>query len=145
MPLLKLDKASLHYGTQVLLDEVELSITNGDRLGLLGRNGAGKTTLLKILSGDLTPDGGERWLRPGVKLARLQQDLPAGDDSTVYDVVATGHNLDDEAAVAETGRRYRDTVLALGGSVPPMEVFEAFRGRAPSPEALLRHTGLQGA
>ena len=50
--------------------------------------------------------------------------------------------LDDEDAVEETGRRFRETVLALGGGAPPMEVFEAFRGRAPSPEALLRHSGL---
>ena len=50
--------------------------------------------------------------------------------------------LDDEAAVIETGRRFRETVLALGGGAPPMEVFESFRGRAPSPDALLRHSGL---
>ena len=50
--------------------------------------------------------------------------------------------LDDSSAVAETGRRFRDTVLSLGGGTPPMEVFEAFRGRAPSPAALLRHSGL---
>jgi len=50
--------------------------------------------------------------------------------------------LDDEAAVREVGRRFRDTVLALGGSVEPMEVFRRFRGREPSTEALLRHYGL---
>ena len=50
--------------------------------------------------------------------------------------------LDDEQALAQTGRRYRDTVLALGGSRHPMEVFKAFRGREPSTEALLRHAGL---
>jgi oligopeptidase A len=50
--------------------------------------------------------------------------------------------LDDEAKVAETGRRYRDTVLALGGSEHPMEVFRRFRGREPTPDALLRHSGL---
>jgi ATP-binding cassette subfamily F protein uup len=90
MPLLRLDTASLHYGTQVLLDEVDLSISKGDRLGLLGRNGAGKTTLLKILAGELLPDSGERWLRPGVKLARLVQELPDADELSVYDVVAAG-------------------------------------------------------
>jgi hypothetical protein len=47
--------------------------------------------------------------------------------------------------VEATGRRFRDTVLALGGSVAPAEVFELFRGRAPSTEALLRHSGLVGA
>ena len=62
----------------------------GTRLGLLGRNGAGKTTLLKILAGDITPDSGERWIRPGTRLAWLQQSLPDGDEQTVYDVVASG-------------------------------------------------------
>jgi oligopeptidase A len=50
--------------------------------------------------------------------------------------------LDNDAAVAETGRRFRDTVLALGGGKHPLEVFRAFRGRDPSPESLLRHSGL---
>jgi len=50
--------------------------------------------------------------------------------------------LDDPLAVAETGRRFRDTVLALGGSRPPMDVFSEFRGREPSTEPLLRHSGL---
>ncbi|MBD2596488.1 M3 family metallopeptidase [Nostoc spongiaeforme FACHB-130] len=50
--------------------------------------------------------------------------------------------LDDETAVQATGRRYRDTVLALGGSQHPMEIFKAFRGREPSTVSLLRHNGL---
>jgi oligopeptidase A len=50
--------------------------------------------------------------------------------------------LEDDGAIAEVGRRFRDTVLALGGSQPPMEVFKAFRGREPDPSALLRHSGL---
>jgi len=50
--------------------------------------------------------------------------------------------IEDSAAVAEIGRRFRDTVLSLGGGTPPMEVFQAFRGRPPSPAALLRHSGL---
>ncbi|MBD2577305.1 M3 family metallopeptidase [Oscillatoria sp. FACHB-1406] len=50
--------------------------------------------------------------------------------------------LENEKAVVETGNRFRDTVLALGGSQPPMAVFKAFRGREPKTEALLRHSGL---
>jgi oligopeptidase A len=52
--------------------------------------------------------------------------------------------LADAAAVRRMGRRYRDTILALGGSRHPMEVFTRFRGREPSTTALLRHAGLAG-
>ena len=50
--------------------------------------------------------------------------------------------LDVEDEVVATGRRFRDTVLSLGGSRSPAEIFEAFRGRTPSTEALIRHSGL---
>jgi oligopeptidase A len=50
--------------------------------------------------------------------------------------------LDNAERVAQTGRRFRDTVLALGGGRHPMLVFQDFRGREPSPEPLLRHSGL---
>ncbi|MEH6582776.1 MAG: ATP-binding cassette domain-containing protein [Halioglobus sp.] len=90
MPLLRLDNTSLQYGTHVLLDGVDFKLTKGDKVGLLGRNGAGKTTLLKVLAGEVHPDSGERWLRPGTKMAWLQQTLPAADEQTVYDVVASG-------------------------------------------------------
>ena len=53
--------------------------------------------------------------------------------------------LENAAALAATGRRYRDTVLGLGGSAPAMEVFKSFRGREPKTDALLRHYGLLAA
>ena len=53
--------------------------------------------------------------------------------------------LDQEDQVRETGARFRDTVLSLGGSRSPSEVFEAFRGRPASTEALIRHSGLVAA
>ncbi len=53
--------------------------------------------------------------------------------------------LENEEAIQATGRRFRATVLGLGGSRHPAEVFEAFRGRQPSPEALIRHSGLVAA
>ncbi len=50
--------------------------------------------------------------------------------------------LENEDSIRAIGRRFRDTVLSLGGSRHPAEVFESFRGRPPSTEALIRHTGL---
>ena len=53
--------------------------------------------------------------------------------------------LDDEEQVRATGARFRDTVLSLGGSRAPADVFSAFRGRPASSEALIRHSGLVAA
>jgi oligopeptidase A len=50
--------------------------------------------------------------------------------------------LENEEQIRATGRRFRETVLSLGGSRHPAEVFETFRGRPPSAEALIRHSGL---
>ena len=50
--------------------------------------------------------------------------------------------LENEEAVKEVGMRYRNTILALGGSEHPMDVYKAFRGRAPSIEPLLKQEGL---
>ncbi|MBW4467606.1 MAG: M3 family metallopeptidase [Pegethrix bostrychoides GSE-TBD4-15B] len=50
--------------------------------------------------------------------------------------------LEDEQQIAQVGHRFRETVLALGGSQHPMQVFAAFRGREPNTLALLRHSGL---
>ncbi|OZH52129.1 peptidase M3 [Hydrocoleum sp. CS-953] len=53
--------------------------------------------------------------------------------------------LENEQAIANCGKQFRDTVLALGGSLHPMEVFKTFRGREPNTEPLLRHSGLVAA
>jgi len=51
--------------------------------------------------------------------------------------------LDNEESVREVGRKFRDTVLSLGGGVSPSEVFQKFRGRDPNPDALMRHNGFE--
>lgn len=53
--------------------------------------------------------------------------------------------LDDEEAVSRVGMRFKDTVLAMGGGRHPSKVFRDFRGRDPTPEALLKHSGLAAA
>jgi ATP-binding cassette subfamily F protein uup len=106
MPFLKLDKVSLHYGTHVLLDAVDFSMGKGDRIGLLGRNGAGKTTLLKIINDEITPESGARWLRTGIRVSYLDQDLPHADDQDVYDVVAQGL-----AGVGELLAQYHHAII----------------------------------
>ena len=100
MTLLRLSNAELHFGTQVILDNLDLTISKGERLGLLGRNGVGKTTLFRVLTGEQQLDDGERWLDPTVKLARLEQELPIEGDATVFDWVAGGLDEVGELLVA---------------------------------------------
>ena len=48
----------------------------------------------------------------------------------------------DATALARVGQRFLDEILSVGGSRPAIESFKAFRGREPSPDALLRHSGM---
>ncbi|KLI98185.1 ATP-binding cassette domain-containing protein [Luteimonas sp. FCS-9] len=90
MPLMTLDGVDYGVGGPLLLDGVEFSIERGERVALIGRNGAGKSTLLRLIDGELRPDDGEIRREQGVRVARLEQEVPAGADGSVYDVVAGG-------------------------------------------------------
>lgn len=90
MLLFRLTDIHLAYGPTVLLDKVSLSIQSGERIGLLGRNGAGKSTFLKLLGQQIKPDGGELWQHQSIKVAFLNQELPAADNQTIYDYVLDG-------------------------------------------------------
>lgn len=89
MSLIKIEKAHLSYGLQVLLDAVDLTIEKGQRLCLIGRNGAGKSSLMKVISGDVDLDKGEVITQSGIVITRLEQDLPEPDDQLVFDCVAS--------------------------------------------------------
>ncbi len=83
--------ASKSYGERTIIRDLDLRVTRGDRIGIVGRNGAGKTTLLKLLTGELQPDEGQ------VKLAKTldgividQQRSLMAPDKTVREVLADG-------------------------------------------------------
>ncbi len=99
MPLLQLKNITVAFGGPPLLDGVDVTVQSGERLCLLGRNGAGKSTLLKVMRGDLDPNDGEIIRDPGVRVAYLEQHVPADVDGSVLDVVvaALGHAARDRA------------------------------------------------
>ena len=90
MPLITLQNVDFSVGGPLLLEKAELSIEPGERIALIGRNGAGKSTLLKLLSGDHKPDDGEVRVQQGVRVTRLEQEVPHGAAGSVFDVVADG-------------------------------------------------------
>ena len=90
MALLNLQHVQLSFGTPSLLEDVTFSVDPGERICLIGRNGEGKSTLLKIIAGDIPFDDGERLLQKDARLARLTQEVPAGLEGRVFDLVADG-------------------------------------------------------
>ena len=90
MPLVTLDQVSISFGSLPLLDRVGLQIEAHERVCLIGRNGTGKSTLLQIINGDQAPDTGSVWRQPGVRIARLVQDVALSAAQPVFDVVAEG-------------------------------------------------------
>lgn len=90
MTLLKMNQVSLAYGVTPLLEKVSWQITRGERVCIIGRNGTGKSTLLRVVKGEQQQDEGEVWRAPGLKIGELPQELPAADERSVFDVVASG-------------------------------------------------------
>ncbi|HUF05992.1 MAG TPA: ATP-binding cassette domain-containing protein, partial [Candidatus Binatia bacterium] len=85
-----LQRVGLAYGHLPLFEGADLQIDTGERIALIGRNGAGKSSLLRVLSGDTPPDSGSIWREPALRVSRLDQDVPAAGDHTVFDEVASG-------------------------------------------------------
>ncbi|WP_159094946.1 ATP-binding cassette domain-containing protein, partial [Xanthomonas fragariae] len=88
MPLITLQSVDYSVGGPLLLEKTDLAIEPGERIALIGRNGAGKSTLMKLIAGQLKPDDGEVRVQQGVRIARLEQEVPQGTAGSVFDVVA---------------------------------------------------------
>jgi ATP-binding cassette subfamily F protein 3 len=72
--LVTLKHAAQQYGDNQVLDDVNLSVTRGERMVLVGPNGAGKSTLMRLLSGVEQPSSGERIPGHNVEMAYFAQD-----------------------------------------------------------------------
>ncbi len=96
MALLSYRNLTLSYSGPRLLDDAGLTIEKGDRICLVGRNGEGKSTLLRILSGEISPDSGQLERLPGLRITKLDQEVPSGISGTVFEIVAQGIGADAE-------------------------------------------------
>jgi ATP-binding cassette subfamily F protein uup len=139
-PLIQLKDIALTFGGTPLLDGVELSVSAGERVALVGRNGSGKSTLLKITAALIEPDRGMRFVQPGATVRYLPQEPDFGGAATVLDYVEAGLGPGDDhhGASALLGE------LGLGGHEEPARLSggEARRAAiarvlAPRPDILL--------
>jgi ATP-binding cassette subfamily F protein 3 len=92
-PLVTLERLSAGYGERVVLGGVSLSVSPGDRLGILGRNGAGKSTLMRVLAGELAPLAGTRTAAPDLGcgfFAQLELEQLDGAGSALSELTRRG-------------------------------------------------------
>ena len=138
--LLNLRDIHLTFGGKPCLEGAELTVSDDERVALVGRNGSGKSTLLKIAAGLLEADKGERWVQPGTTIRYLPQEPDLLGFKTVLDYV--------EAGLGPADNRHRCIYfleqLGLSGAADPRhlsggEIRRAALARtlAPDPDILL--------
>jgi ABC transport system ATP-binding/permease protein len=81
--LLGAEAVHLEYSTQVVFESLTVGISDGDRIGIVGRNGDGKSSLLDLLTGQVRPDAGRVTQRSGLRVGALSQADILDSESTV--------------------------------------------------------------
>src|SRR5580698_459107 len=100
--LLNCQAVSKGFGSAPLFENVSLTISEGDRLGLIGPNGSGKSTLLKILAGMEDTDSGVISVRKGVRLAYIPQDSQFADGKSIHDIAFEAAGTSEDAEIRVT-------------------------------------------
>jgi ATP-binding cassette subfamily F protein uup len=149
MTLVSLLDAELAYGDAPLLDGASLTVSEGDRIGLIGRNGTGKSSLLKVIAGRAALDEGRLKRRDGLAIALVEQEPELPPAATLRESLALRGGLEDlpderdrwraEARLVEAMHRLRldearDPASASGGERKRAALALAF---ALAPDLLL--------
>jgi ATP-binding cassette subfamily F protein 3 len=119
--VIELREASVAFGNEPVLIGVDLTVSRGERVGVIGANGAGKSVLAKLLAGVLPPTEGERWAGPSIEIGYLAQDPEPPPEATPLGLVRDAKPLYEGEAVNLLGRflfRYeqvREPVRNLSG------------------------------
>jgi ATP-binding cassette subfamily F protein uup len=139
-PLIQLKDVALTFGGTPLLTGVELAVSEGDRVCLVGRNGSGKSTLFKIAAGQIEPDRGTRFVQPGATVRYLSQEPDFTGYDTALAYVEAGLTPGDDPYQAH----YLIEQLGLTGEENPSHLSGGEARRvalarvlAPSPDILL--------
>ena len=142
--LLTLDRLSLAFGHLPLLAGASFRLDGGERVALIGRNGTGKSTLLKVIAGELAPDAGQVWRAPGLRVARLEQEVPQVGDATVRSELEAGLRPHAAAEHWEVAHLVDQVIsrLDLPGDRPLRELSGGWRRRVLLGKALVAQPDL---
>jgi len=96
MSLLNLSEVTFSWDGSNLLDQIDLDLSHGEHVGLLGRNGCGKSTLMKVLAGEIEADKGHIRRAKDLQVTRLAQEVPEGLDEKVRDFIGADLHFSEE-------------------------------------------------
>jgi ATP-binding cassette subfamily F protein uup len=123
--LVDLEGVSVSRPGKPLFDDLSLTVSTGDRLGVVGLNGSGKSTLLRVLAGNLEPESGRRRVGKSMRVAFLEQ-VPTVGPGSVDDVVGPGWEA--EAVLDRLGMtplRDADVATLSGGQIKRVALAQA--------------------
>ena len=121
MTVLSVSDIRLEYGTDVILQKINFSINEGDRLGIVGVNGAGKSTLLRIIAGTTEPSGGSIFIAKGKTVGMLEQNAMLESDKTLTEEMA---NAFSECQRIEKRLAELQSEIEANASAPHDEAYE---------------------
>ncbi|OJX97280.1 MAG: ABC transporter ATP-binding protein [Micrococcales bacterium 73-15] len=131
---LRLDGVSVSYGERRVLTDVDLVVSPGERLGLIGENGSGKSTLLRVAAGLLTPDAGTATVAgpgPAARVGLLHQEPPFPADVTLAEALAGA-----TAVVRDAEAELDDAARALAATPDDDATTARYAGALERAEAL---------
>jgi ATP-binding cassette subfamily F protein uup len=140
-PIVNAQEITKAFGANPLFQNVSFTISEGDRIGLIGPNGSGKTTLLRILAGEVAADSGEVSLRKRTRLASVEQDSRFQPGATVRSVIESALDRSGVSG-SERGARFAETLGRAGFedlAAPPIELSGGWQKRLSIVEALVQH------
>ena len=144
MTILSVSDIRLEYGTDIILQKINFSINEGDRLGIVGVNGAGKSTLLRIIAGTTEPSGGQIFMAKGKTVGMLEQNAMLESEKTLTEI---GDKLSDadKADVTAAVEKLKETVK--GGNTDAIKADTEALEKAfyALSEKLYAQSGAQGA
>jgi ATP-binding cassette subfamily F protein 3 len=148
MTVLAIRNLTLRIAGRALLDDADLAVDPGRRVGLVGRNGAGKSTLLRAVSGQIAPDGGEIRLAARARLGHVAQEAPGGPLSLLDTVLEADTERAALLAEMEGGApdparlgEIHERLLAIGANSAPARAATVLAGLGFDAEAQARPVG----
>jgi ATP-binding cassette subfamily F protein 3 len=134
--MIQISQLSLHRGAQVLLEDADLTLYPGWKIGIIGANGVGKSSLFKLLLGQLEADAGHLEIQPNLTIAHMAQEVTA-TDRTIIDYVLDGDRALREIQAKIADAETNDRPELLGELHAELDAIQGYSAKARAEQLLV--------